>query len=120
MAIAAIGHTIAFSHMLVTLLYVFLFIMYHIRPFVGTGGSKLAKGLLISDSVMRRPLLMEQTPTQHSSYIRSIVNNQFSHDSAVRDFNQAMPMIVLPSGFQPQPRGVVIKSNPKACVGGKG
>ena len=94
--------------------------MYHIRPFVGTGGSKLAKGLLISDSVMRRPLLMEQTPTQHSSYIRSIVNNQFSHDSAVRDFNQAMPMIVLPSGFQPQPRGVVIKSNPKARVGGKG
>jgi Organic solute transporter Ostalpha len=38
----------------------------------------------------------------------SFIDKHFAGSAAVRDFNEAMPMVVLPSGFQPGPAQVVV------------
>jgi len=69
-------------------------------------GSKVEK--------MGRPLVGMQGHTG-STGIRGILDRHFAHSDAVRDFNEAMPVLVLPSGFSPR-QGTLISSNPKDRV----
>lgn len=46
-----------------------------------------------------------------SRSVTEVLNRHFASSSAVRDFNEAMPVVVLPSNFKPA-KGVVIDSDP--------
>ena len=46
-----------------------------------------------------------------STVVGGVINRHFAADSAVRDFNETMPVVVLPSNFKPT-KGVVISSDP--------
>lgn len=46
-----------------------------------------------------------------SGGIHEIMDRHFATSSAIRDFNESMPVVVLPTTFKAQ-RGVVIQSNP--------
>jgi hypothetical protein len=51
--------------------------------------------------------------------VGEVLNRHFASSSAVRDFNEAMPVVVLPSNFIPQ-KGHVIKSDPSRRLNGDG
>jgi hypothetical protein len=43
----------------------------------------------------------------------NLLNKHFAADAAIRDFNETMPLVVLPSGFEMH-RGLVVNSDPQA------
>jgi len=51
------------------------------------------------------------TATAATRSVTEVLNRHFASSSAVRDFNEAMPVVVLPSNFKPA-KGVVIDSDP--------
>ena len=59
----------------------------------------------------------EQSVTQSaatsSSRAGELLNKHFAANSAIRDFNETMPVLVLPSGFQMH-AGMVVNSDPEA------
>jgi hypothetical protein len=51
------------------------------------------------------------TVSAASSSVGEVINRHFASSSAVRDFNETMPVVVLPSNFAPT-RGIVLHSDP--------
>jgi hypothetical protein len=56
----------------------------------------------------------ENTVSQQSeAQSDNLLNKHFAADAAIRDFNETMPLVVLPSGFEMH-RGLVVNSDPQA------
>jgi hypothetical protein len=56
---------------------------------------------------------VSQSAAPASSHAGELLNKHFAANAAIRDFNETMPVLVLPSGFE-MSRGLVVNSDPEA------
>lgn len=81
----------------------------------GAGGGNIvggARGLLRSGSAQRLVDSVNSVAKNAGSAALDILDRHFAGSTAVRDFNEAMPVIVLPTSFVPK-RGAVVLSSPE-------
>lgn len=67
----------------------------------------------ISSADRRHEQRMSAQNTTSTSAAGRLLNQHFAADAAIRDFNETMPVLVLPSGFEMH-RGLVVNSDPEA------
>lgn len=95
----------------------------HAPTLISRSESQVTQGVLrnIGPAVVthpsRRPKTQEGVPQSQQSVniIMSIFDRNFASKAAVRDFNESMPVIVLPSSFVPE-KGTVEVSRPSDRV----